>query len=72
VKLIEASRKFDNLQVMSGDRVGGVSLVFRKFDSQASAASDFMSLHSSQELSTLSCKHWPNDQLNATSSESMS
>jgi hypothetical protein len=51
---------------MSSDRVIRVASIACKFDSKASASCDFVSLHSSKELSTLTSKHRTNDELNAT------
>lgn len=55
-----------NLPIMSGDGVIGVAIVPSKFDSETFAASNLMSLHSSQELGTLTSEHGSNDKFDAT------
>jgi hypothetical protein len=49
---------------MSGDGVRGVASVLTELDLEALAASDLMSLHSTEELGGLPCEHGANYQLN--------
>jgi hypothetical protein len=52
---------------MSGNGVIWVASVACVLDSQTFASSDFVALHSSQELSTLASEHGTHDDLNAAS-----
>jgi hypothetical protein len=52
---------------MSSDGVIRVASVTSVLDFQAPASSDFVSLHPSQELSTLASEHGSHDDLNAAS-----